>query len=171
MADFFTQLVSKDLFNKWAETLDWLVDDNKFNKDIWTSNQSGKLTGKIKQIKSINDYYYYDTQPKLPFPKRRGNRIKVIFSKGDTTSESKDLVRHIRNGIAHGHTYFSYVNDELYIEIKDYRTNKQKKIKEQTAYIFFPIKYITKICECYKEVKNPKKKNKSTTKMKGRKKK
>lgn len=47
-----------------------------------------------------------------------------------------DLVRHIRNGIAHGHTEIRKVESMLYIEILNYSDNTQKT---QSAYIFLPL--------------------------------
>ena len=62
----------------------------------------------------------------------------------------KDIVRHIRKGIAHGKTKFKKVKKQLYIEISDYN----KLGKNKTAYMFIPMEIIIKIQKIYKEILN-----------------
>lgn len=168
MANFFAELVSQELIKDWAETLDWLVDDNKFDKQYWSRGYVGSFTKKIKRLDNIgHQNYFYNSRENLDFTiPERLNKPLIISAKGD--GEGRDFVRHIRNGIAHGNTDFKKVKGILYIEIIDYNASK-----EQTAYIFFPITYITEIHKKYKDVEksreNNRAKNKSTTKMKGRK--
>ena len=92
-----------------------------------------------------NDYMY-DAIKNLSFPKRMTKqKIKVLS--GRHGGEAKDWVRHIRNGIAHGKTRMIKESDELWIEIKDYN-----KSGDQTAYMYFPISYVCKTFEIYKEI-------------------
>ena len=51
MSNFFKNIVDYNLFDDLAETLDWLVDDNKFEeKDGWTSGYIGLLSKKIQKL-------------------------------------------------------------------------------------------------------------------------
>ena len=50
MSKFFQSIVDYKLFDDWADTLDWLVDDNKFDeKNGWTSGYVGSLSKKIQK--------------------------------------------------------------------------------------------------------------------------
>ena len=147
MSTFFQNIVDYKLFNEWAETLDWLVDDNKFDKAIgWTSGYVGSLSKKIRKINgfSKDKTYCYTAMKKLTFPTACPDGVIAFFSNGG--SECKDFIRHIRNGIAHGKTKCIKKNKELYIEVKDYDSTGIN----QTAYFFFPMDYITQIYKLYK---------------------
>ena len=148
MSNFFQNIVDNNLFNDWAATLDWLVNDNKFEKSKgWTSGYIGSLTKKIKRMNGFGDETYSHTAIKeLTFPQKQSNTIMALFSNGD--SECKDFVRHIRNGIAHGNTRCFNQKGELFIEIKDYDSTG----KNQTAYFYFPISYITQAHKLYMDV-------------------
>lgn len=71
--------------------------------------------------------------------------MKVLL--GKSGSESRDFIRHIRNGIAHGKTKIVRKNAKLWVEIKDNNTKKQ-----QTAYLFMPIQYIYNVHKYYVEI-------------------
>lgn len=148
MSNFFQNIVDNNLFNDWAATLDWLVNDNKFDeKNGWTSGYIGSLTKKIKKMNGFGDETYLHTAIKnLTFPSNRSNTIMALFSNGD--SECKDFIRHIRNGIAHGNARCFKQKCELFIEIKDYDSTG----KNQTAYFYFPISYITQVHKLYMDV-------------------
>lgn len=149
MSNFFQKIVDYQLFNEWAETLDWLVDDNKFDETIgWTSGYIGSLSKKIQKLDgfSKDKTYCHLAIKNLSFPMQTTNAVVALFSNGN--SECKDFIRHIRNGIAHGKTNCMKHNNELFIEIKDYDSSGSN----QTAYFFFPIRYITQTHKLYKDV-------------------
>ena len=153
MGKLFNRLVDEGLYKDWASLLDWLFDDNRFQN--WSSGYVGALTKKIKQLPQIgNDTYFYDCAKKLVFPiERTAHNVLIMMTKGD--GEAKDLIRHIRNGIAHGKTDVFKQNNELYIEIVDY-----SKSGNQSAYLCMPIGYINKIHKLYQDVKKSKGKKK-----------
>ncbi len=150
MSKFFQTMVDTNLYKEWAETIDWLVDDEKFDaKKGWSSSQLSKLTKQIHKLPNFSQgkNYIYGSQKNLAFPKKRTRKIQVIFSNGE--SESRDFIRHIRNGIAHGNTELFQTSNGLFIEIKDYNSSGTK----QTAYICFPAEYIVSIHKLYVNIK------------------
>lgn len=153
MANFFYSLVDYNLINRWGEVLDWLFDDNRFdNNNGWNSKMSGQLTRKIGKLEKIEKRnFIHDSIRNLTFPDsyydRNETNVSIIIS-NNTGSKCKDLVRHIRNGIAHGHTRCKNIDGTPYIEILDYNKNTQ------TAYIYMPIDYIAQIYDMYVSIKN-----------------
>lgn len=150
MSNFFKEIVDYQQIYNLSETIDWLFDDNKFlAENGWRPEAVGRLTKKIKKLPYFGkDNYKYDAVKNLRFPKRQCRTIKAFFSNGN--SESKDFIRHIRNGIAHGNARcVDLKKNELYIEIKDYKDHSRKN---QTAYILIPISYLNKVHCLYNEV-------------------
>ncbi|MBR5156980.1 MAG: hypothetical protein IKW59_04345 [Clostridia bacterium] len=149
MSKFFQNIIDNNLFINWAATLDWLVNDNKFDETKgWTSGYIGSLTKKIKRMDGFSEgkTYSHSAIKSLEFPLNRPTTIVALFSNGN--SECKDFIRHIRNGIAHGNTQCFKTKGELYIEIKDYDSTGTK----QTAYFYFPMYYITQTHKLYTDV-------------------
>ena len=157
MATFFSNLLNIGELNKWASLLDWLFDGDKFNN--WDPNKVTRFTKRLKNQLGLGDYNYIHASYKnLTFPKRL-KKGEVIVISGSQLSEGKDLVRHIRNGIAHGNARI--ISDNGYwIELKDFKMSKRNKTEQkennQTAYIYFPIEYVFKIFDLYKEIKKQK---------------
>ena len=144
MPKLFTELVNEGLFNEWASLLDWFFDEKKF--DGWSPAQVGRLTKKIKKQLGIGKgNYRNDSFKNLSFSKRNSNSITIIF--GPKGSEARNLIKHLRNGIAHGHSKIKKNKGIPWIELEDYNTNGQ-----QTAYIYMPIDYIAQIHKLYVEV-------------------
>lgn len=152
MSNFFNRLVNEGLYNDWASLLDWLFDDNRFQN--WSSGYVGSLTKKIKRLPLIGDKtYFYGSAKNINFPTNRTTKdLLIMMTKGD--GEAKDLIRHIRNGIAHGKAALFKQNSRLYIEIVDFSKNGN-----QSAYLCIPIDYINKIHKLYQDVKKSKDKS------------
>lgn len=145
MSKLFVNLANYGLINSWASMLDWIFDDEKYYG--WTPVLLGRYIKRLKKMSGLNNNNYkYDTVKNLSFPKRiTKGKIKVLS--GRSSGETKDWVRHIRNGIAHGKTRIISEPNELWIEIKDYRNTG-----DQTAYMYFPISYILKTFDMYKTI-------------------
>ena len=80
----------------------------------------------------------------LKFPSRRSSkRIEMLI--GKEASEARDLLRHIRNGIAHGNATVFCRDGEYYFEIIDFNLNRDL----HTAYILFPVDYLMSIYNIY----------------------
>ena len=172
MGKFFSKLVDNQLIEIWADTLDWLFDDNKFSKDVgWNGGHASAFTKAIKHLPhfSIKNYHYGKQNVKR-FP-QAGNRFRIptfYMLKGE--GEGKDLVRHVSNGIAHGRTNFYMVKNELYIEICDFGKEGNNFANKQTAFFAMPMSYIPAICKLYvdrekamKKDKEPKQRKKGNT--------
>ena len=145
MSKLFTELVDRGIINNWANLLDWLFDDQKFER--WESSKLGKYTKRLKKLPGIGkNNYEYGPLKNLSFPKRL-TRQKIKILSCHQNSESKDWVRHIRNGIAHGKNRIINEPDGLWIEIKDFN-----KPGDQTAYYYIPIDIIFQSYKLYKEI-------------------
>ena len=149
MNHFFKNLVHEKLIVSWASILDWLLSEHRFAKENgWTKDLVNRFTKRIKKLPHIgSDNFVYDSIKNLHFPTKstQDNSIKLLI--GKKVSIGRDLVRHIRNGIAHGNCTLKKIKGTLYIEILDYNSKGT-----QTAYIFLPIEYISMICEIYFEI-------------------
>ncbi|MBQ2898409.1 MAG: hypothetical protein IJE28_01525 [Oscillospiraceae bacterium] len=175
MGNLFSNLVSENLLLEWGNVLDWIFDDSKFSDEHnWNSGYVGQFTKKVKTLKGLSEenFLYQKIQPK-DFPnqkdkkakKQNGNPPVVMMQNGN--SAARDLVRHIRNGIAHGRTKTYKVADKICIEITDF-SDKTLKPEKQTAYIRIPISYITEMYKIYdeieKSIRNTKEKDRKATK-------
>lgn len=167
MEKLFSSLVNYNLIKDWAEILDWLFDEEKFSSDRnWSSGHIGNFCKKVKKLEYLKYRYGSIKNIQEFITENKNHQIQFIHSECNT--QGRDIVRHLRNGIAHGRTKVERYNNELYIEIKDF--NNQNK---QTAYIYIPINYISQIHKIYSEIekglkndKNMRKKNKRKQKLK-----
>ena len=150
MSDFFRYAVNNRLIDDYAELLDWFFDDNKFSEERgWNKRNTNKFTRKVGNLLKENNIECKHASIKnLKFPETSGNKAYIIIGKKEGLC--KDIVRHIRNGIAHGKTKFKKVKKQLYIEISDCH----KLGKNKTAYMFIPMEIIIKIQKIYKEILN-----------------
>lgn len=164
MNNFFTQMITKQEYDKWASILDWLFDDNRFSKEKgWEKGRVTKFTKQAKRQLGFSDNNFIkvpvkDEKLKSDMPK--DSQIVVMVS---SESQGRDFIRHIRNGIAHGHVDF--FKHHPWLEITDY--NKQQ---QPTARIIMPVEYIVKLYKIYNEIAhadaNDRSKKRSRTKSK-----
>ena len=163
MSKFFSKLVDDQLIERWADTLDWLFDDNKFSESVgWNRGHVANFTKAVnRQLHFSEKNYHYGKNKDMVFP-QNGEEFCIPTSymyKGE--SEGRDLVRHIRNGIAHGRTKFYKVKSELYIQICDFGKKGNESASGQTAFLAIPMSYIPDIyklyVKCEELIKNTKK--------------
>lgn len=151
MSDFFRGLIDKGLINDWGNILDWIFNDERFDNNGWNSSYIGLFAKKIQKIEKISENFQHGSIKNLNFPilniDKTSIKTYVIFA--DDNGIGRSIIKHIRNGIAHGMTRYIKTKNELYIEIKDYSDDKKTK---QTAYIYFPMRNIIDIYNVYKEV-------------------
>ena len=147
---FFRDLVNNSLINEWAENIDWLFRDDKFEK--WGKSEKTRYSKMIKRylandnviferllVKEFNEKMF---EEKIREPSSLYVYINVC------NSEGIDLLRHIRNGIAHSHCSIEKnKRGKLLLRITDYNKNK-----ERTAEIKVPIDIITKLRNLYKNI-------------------
>ncbi len=158
MSKFFDKLESERLLSSWASTLDWLFDDTKFSEtNNWNSGYVGQFTKRVKKLKYLSNKDKRITYGKVncgDFPNqnsksRRKRTPYIVMKSGDCFA--RDLIRHIRNGIAHGQTNIYKFKSDLYIEIMDY-SDKSKSPEKQTAFICIPLFYIVSFNAIYNEI-------------------
>ncbi|NLF84463.1 MAG: hypothetical protein GX568_10875 [Candidatus Gastranaerophilales bacterium] len=158
MARFFEDLSTYKLFNGWANILDWILDDDRFPQTLgWTpgkkrmfTTRSRKLFGEGMLVTGANKDLQWDSlDDKSPFVQ--------MTTDG---SEGQSLIRHIRNGIAHGNVEITKRGSTLWIYICDYKDNP----RIQTAFISFPMDYIIQLHRIYSEIERGIKNDKNKTK-------
>ena len=66
----FSALLEKGEFLHYAETLDWLLSDNKFSRSAWDQQKVQQLTKSIYKIKGFSrERLTYGSKKTLTFPK------------------------------------------------------------------------------------------------------
>ena len=158
MSKFFKSLNNKVLNNKLKEyiyeVIDWLFDDKKFSKDIWEGKTKDKeFIGKRTKLLNVEikkackfdtkNFIYKNKLEELSFEKTTKGTY-AAFECSDAIA--KELIRHIRNAIAHSNTNF---RGEKYIEFIDYN----KSGSRQTAYIYITYDQLFDIYDKYLKVK------------------
>ncbi len=153
MAKFFSTLVEKDLIEDWGKILDWLLDDDRFAKARgWEKGQVTKFTNRVSRLPGLREENYICGALKdIHFPQKGHCHAPTILM-GTAGSKGKSIVRHIRNGIAHGRTRVLKEGGELYIEIEDFGKTSKDGTKEQTAYLYIPISYLSEMYKIYADI-------------------
>lgn len=149
----FSALLKKKEFSHYADTLDWLLSDNKFKKSVWDQQKVQQLTKSIYKIKGFSrDRLIYRSKKTLIFPKR-GDYLKYqsfTFYVARGESIAKDLIRHIRNGIAHGNITLHDIKGNLIVELLDFG-KESKQSDGQTAYMVFPLYFLNDLYSLYRK--------------------
>ena len=121
---FFNTLNERNLFQQYAQVLDWILCDGKFEKSIW--DNKNKIQAFTKALHKLDRFstsrLHYGAKKNITFPAKGDYdqfEIPTLFmSKGE--SEARDFVRHLRNGIAHGNVEVIDKGNELILELLDY---------------------------------------------------
>ena len=158
MYSFFQDIELKDKKNSlWPEFLDWIFSPH-FNGCGWTRSYVARYTKAIKRKLSLSlnkKNYFFDSAKNLSFPKNRSRaKILILSAKGD--GEGKDLLRHIRNGIAHCNAKLLIQKGEPYVDFMDFMTDG----KSQTAYIHISVLDLFQLFTTYMIVEKAIKNNK-----------
>ena len=153
---FFESFFGEFAFDKWTYIFDWLVDDGKFND--WTKTELKLFADGVKKIKTIEKGLYLYDKKSVANPSaydRKKNRRKtsiVIMVKGN--GQAKDIVRHLRNGVAHGRATLCTRNSVRCIELTDFgKYGEKNKSGGQTAYILVPVGFIKDLYDLYVKTK------------------
>ena len=126
---------------------DWLFDDRKFEN--WSPSQVKKLTEKIWVANGFSKNNFVKAKGNKDFPQSCPQKPIVIICENNG---SKDIIKHIRNGIAHGHVNFKKNNQ--FILLKDYYTRDSKNHKkgDLSALFFVPESFVLEMYRLYKEI-------------------
>lgn len=118
MYTFFEDIKTKSKrFDKWMELLDWLFSP-RFEGDKWNKNYVAQYTREIsKELSLDKKNCQMDALKNLHFSSKRSHTDIAMYFSGD--SKGKDLLRHIRNGIAHCNAEVFYQNGRLYLVSAD----------------------------------------------------
>lgn len=151
MKGFFRQTLDGHLLNDAPSLFDWLFDDEKFEGSKWDANAKRKFTNKIQRIDGFGKSTFKkktrrDAYPEIRTTRNRLRKPYALFSSGG--SMGQDFVRHIRNGIAHGHVDLYKVNGTDYVQLTDKGRNGQ------TSYIVMPLTYLETIHRLYMETED-----------------
>ena len=148
---FYKEIYSTKSPEKWLCFLDWIFDEKKYSK--WSKTEFAKLTRRIIESDFIEkDKFIYGgtTKVKRFIPYKKKQEFYVVFQQSD--SVSRDLIRHIRNGFAHGNIKFK--KNRSFVEILDYYTksNKYTKAGEISAYLLIPVEFLFDIYNEYEKI-------------------
>lgn len=167
MAGFFSSLVENELVEDWGKILDWLLDDDRFAKERgWEKGQVTRFTKRVKRLPGLQPKnYIYKPLKDIHFPQKGHCHVPTILM-GTSDSEGRSIVRHIRNGIAHGRTRVLKEGGELYIEIEDFGKVGKDGAKSPTAYLYIPMSYLPEMYKIYAEIEKAWSKDRSKTQPK-----
>lgn len=178
MAKFFSTLKDADLISDWATILDWLLDEDRFSTTKgWSKGVIGNFTKNVKKSLSLSSEkgnYACKALKDLTFPDALSpdDKATTIVMMGTGDSEGRNIIRHIRNGIAHGKVRCFNQQGEFWIEITDYgqAESGSKTSFRQTAYILISSANIFAIHKIYSDIEKSKRNDRSKKKPQQKKK-
>ncbi len=133
---FFEQLQAKNLISSWIAILDWLFDGQR--ACTFKKRSKEEKTLRMEDVKKLpyfkSENWVVASGKNQQWSETRTNNFCVKMVGTDSSSEA--LIRHIRNGIAHGTCFIITQNGVDMLEITDYKTDERNVI---TAYIWIPI--------------------------------
>lgn len=166
MGKLFANLANNHLLSDWAETLDWLLDDKRFSREKgWNRGRVSKYTKSVKKLFNADankKNFVCANLADLDISTGRRPMYPFVMMTNDG-SIGKSLVRHIRNGIAHGNANIIKKGGETLIKIDDYNSKAK-----QTAHICIPLLYIPKMAAIYNEIEKAARNDRSNSSRKGR---
>ena len=166
MGDFFKGLEANGLFRRWASILDWLFDERKLcEQSGWSPSYTRSLSIAISGllISQNIDCKTYSSKRQIEYSLARPKRYCVSIKGNGLT---KTFLRHLRNGIAHGHCSLLKSGGTLCIKLFDYNGDATKPEK-MTAYLFIPLDFVKKVYSEYLSISNRGFPSKRTKKGKG----
>lgn len=144
------KLKESGILDNYIDVLDWMFDDNKFDVEHgWSKGKVSKFTSKIKNyLEKIDCDYSFDEKNIVLLSKPKNSIVRI----NNSGSAGKNLVRNIRNGIAHRNFVIYYANKKMFFQTYD--VTKNKKEKPVCSYIVLPIESLIEIYDIYLEIKN-----------------
>ena len=165
---FFKTLSDRDLFGDYAEALDWFLWECKFevyfrpvideseieSLPLWDNkNRIAAFTRALHKMEGFSENrFFHRAKRDLDFPQKGDYRrysVPTIFI-ANGSSEGRDWIRHIRNGIAHGHIEVYDREGSLVLEILDFGKPEDGN-DGQTSYMLIPLSYLNEISKVYHE--------------------
>lgn len=145
----FQDLATYKLIDKWVPLLDWLLSSKRFsNEKKWNTKMRCSFTKKLKKLPGVGKENWTIQPIKATNWKvDTAKRVHIIMNSDN--SEGESLIRHIRNGIAHGEVKIVKCPEGLYLDICDYQSDAHTK---QTAHIWMPIDMLFDVYEIYTKI-------------------
>ena len=146
----FKCIHERDLLADYAEAFDFVFSEEKFDSYLWDNkNKVQSFTKGLHKLRGWNKHtLQYVPSKEMSFPSMGSWKSLhgpcVYMKRG--TSEGRDFLRHLRNGIAHGRNEVYIKDGDLYLELADYRDASCKK---QTAYFLIPLSYLIDVWKLY----------------------
>ena len=159
MSGILTNILNKENYHLASQVIDWLVDDEKFSAEKWGKGESIKMTKQMKNLTGFSSKHYHQGQiSKISFPRTPLDHFAIHMQ--CDSAECKELIRHIRNGFAHGNVKLRKINGEKYLEIIDWgKSDKNDKVSRQTALLLFHISFVVDLYNLYERIRKTKDKN------------
>lgn len=153
MNSFLTNLANSSNYMEISKYIDWLVDDDKFDVKGWNKSKTSRYTKEIKGISGFEEKHYHHGGSKdMKYPKSALKHFAIYMQNDE--AECKDLVRHIRNGFAHGNIKMRNISKNKFIEIVDMgKSNRTDKPSGQTAYILVPLEFAYQLYVVYERIR------------------
>lgn len=149
---FFESFFAEYSYENWIAFFDWLFNDDKF--EGWLPSDLGGYVKEYKKHYVIKNGLYVcgkrsEVRPE-DYNKKKCRTKKSIVIMINGSGEGRDLVRHIRNGIAHGRVTLCTRNGTRCLELTDYGKFGNKAEKGgQTAYMLIPVDFVYYLFELY----------------------
>ena len=153
---FLIELHDRGILDRLLPILNWLLMDEAFSdKSIWTAANVARFT---KQFKSAVGFKKdaFKHEGGLAYFKSPASRHSALVMMSSGDSEGRDLVRHVRNSIAHGFArlYDSHFDCGGFIEFLDFRHagGKQRGSTNQSALIVLSVIDLEMLYCCYRDI-------------------
>lgn len=118
-------LTKKGLINDYSKVIDWLLDDNKFDSKYWNSNKTKKFTNLFKKYCVSNNIEYKNNCKNII---KQNNKYYIYIYENNNII---DVIRNIRNSIAHHKASIMRRENDFYIRI----ISTSKNIIKSSMYI------------------------------------
>lgn len=134
------------LTEKWCVLIDTLLTGQYTHScPNWNSGYTRKLTNAMKKIIKIE----------LGSTLEVYNCKEEIIEISEKEGYSANVLRHLRNGIAHGHADIIRHSNEWYIKLEDYKVSGKEKTancKEKTAYMWMTVRTLFALFEAHEQL-------------------
>ncbi len=145
MKTFFAEFARQNPAD-FAPILDWIIssDGDFFPKSRhWNKTDVSHFTQSVGGM-LVRTRIVHAATKDIPFPKR--SAITPCIYIGQCDSFARDLLRHIRNSIAHGHAEFKRIKGKDMLELRDYGRSGLL-----SAYILMPADFPVSLYALYKQ--------------------
>lgn len=148
-AGLLEKLQNAGLLNNLVKPIDWLLAENHFGQESgWDSVKVGRFTKRIKRLDVFPSQYEHSAAKSINFPlSSRPSDKKATIKLGKKDSEARDLIRHMRNSIAHSNADLVKLPDGYHLEMRDYTTGGK-----QTAYLLVKLELLEAAYGLYGEI-------------------